>query len=147
MLVPPTEPQELQPQELQPQPVLVPPTEPLQQGLQQEFATKSGNQIPPEELRALQELQELQELQAIKKSSQKRYRGDVCLHDILCQRSIFVYSQLSGAVESPKLTRSIVRACSGLGRRSLPSVMAPFTGGTGQSRSSWAAESSCFFFI
>lgn len=75
MLVPPTEPQELQPQvllqELQPQPVLVPPTEPLQQGLQQEFATKSGNQIPPEELRALQELQELQELQAIKSPPKK----------------------------------------------------------------------------
>ena len=48
VLVPPTE-----PQELQPQPVLVPATEPLQQGLQQEFATKSGNQMPPE--RPLQE--------------------------------------------------------------------------------------------
>ncbi len=57
VLVPPTEPQELQ--ELQPQPVPVPATEPLQQGLQQEFATKSGNQIPLEQ----------QELQAIKKSS------------------------------------------------------------------------------
>ena len=50
-----------EPQELQPQPVLVPATLPLQQGLQQEFATKSGNQIPPEVVRALRALQELQE--------------------------------------------------------------------------------------
>ena len=35
----------LQPQELQP-PVLLPATLPLQQGLQQEFATKSGKVIP-----------------------------------------------------------------------------------------------------
>ena len=53
--VPATLPQELQPQEvpatlpqeLQPQlPVLCPATLPLQQGLQQEFATKSGKMIP-----------------------------------------------------------------------------------------------------
>ena len=69
-------PQLLQPQELpqllpQPQPLLQPqelsvtPATLLfsQQGLQQEFATKSGNTIP------LQELQELQELQAIRCSS------------------------------------------------------------------------------
>lgn len=70
LLLPLTEPQELQPQPVlvpptepqpQPQPVLVPATLPLQQGLQQEFATKSGNQIPPEVVRALRALQELQE--------------------------------------------------------------------------------------
>jgi len=65
-----------QPQEFpqllpQPQPLLQPQEFSLtpatllfsQQGLQQEFATKSGNTIP------LQELQELQELQAIRCSS------------------------------------------------------------------------------
>ncbi len=82
-----------------------------------------------------------------KKVLLKRYRGGVCLHDILCQRSFFVYSQLSMVPESPRFTMPAVPGCFGLGHTSRSSVTAPFTGGTGQSRSSWAAESSCFFFI
>jgi len=129
--LPEVQPQELQPQLLpQPQPVETPATEPLQQGLQQECATKSGNQIP------LLELQELQLLQAIDSSSQTKNRGGHRLHVILCQLRQIVHIQLSREAESPKVTPLPGAVCSGLGRRSPPSVITPFTGGTGRSRSS-----------
>ena len=91
------QPQLLQPQELQPQPfVFCPATEPLaQQGLQQELATKSGKTMPCSEqdeqpLRVV--TKRLQELQAIRSPPREKYRGGICLHDILCQPSPLCHS-------------------------------------------------------
>src|SRR5699024_6042349 len=75
-------------------------------------------------------------------------RGGACLHDILCawvdsghiQPSKIIVSSRFGVGRGPMVP-------SGRSSTSAWSVTAPFTGGTGRSRSSWATGLSFFFML